>query len=126
MQRVENMTESALTLAEKARKAVFTHRTLFDNEPAHSYAAELVKNLAPHLQRVFFVSSGSEAVEVAMKLLSTIFLYSWREIPNPVHLPHSLLSRFAHGCIGTDLLCSARNSRSIERPFPPKSGKGAA
>ncbi len=60
-------------LAEQARKAVFAYRTQFENEPAHRYSAELVKNLAPHLQRVFFVSSGSEAVESAMKLCRQYF-----------------------------------------------------
>ncbi len=60
-------------LAEQARKAVFAYRTQFENEPAHRYSAELVKYLAPHLQRVFFVSSGSEAVESAMKLCRQYF-----------------------------------------------------
>ena len=60
-------------LAEQARKAVFAYRTQFENEPAHRYAAELVKHMAPHLQRVFFVSSGSEAVESAMKLCRQYF-----------------------------------------------------
>ena len=60
-------------LADQARKAVFAYRTQFENEPAHRYAAELVGHLAPHLQRVFFVSSGSEAVESAMKLCRQYF-----------------------------------------------------
>lgn len=60
-------------LAEQARKAVFAYRTQFENEPAHRYAAELVKHLPPHLQRIFFVSSGSEAVESAMKLCRQYF-----------------------------------------------------
>ncbi len=60
-------------LADQARKAVFAYRTQFENEPAHRYAAELAKNLAPHLQRIFFVSSGSEAVEAAIKLCRQYF-----------------------------------------------------
>lgn len=60
-------------LADQARKAVFAYRTQFENEPAHRYAAELVTHLAPHLQRIFYVSSGSEAVESAIKLCRQYF-----------------------------------------------------
>jgi adenosylmethionine-8-amino-7-oxononanoate aminotransferase len=60
-------------LADQARRAVFAYRTQFENEPAHRYAGELVKHLAPHLQRIFFVSSGSEAVESAIKLCRQYF-----------------------------------------------------
>lgn len=60
-------------LADQARRAVFAYRTQFENEPAHRYAAALVKHLAPHLQRIFFVSSGSEAVESAIKLCRQYF-----------------------------------------------------
>jgi adenosylmethionine-8-amino-7-oxononanoate aminotransferase len=60
-------------LADQARKAVFAYRTQFENDPAHCYAAGLVKHLAPHLQRIFFVSSGSEAVESAIKLCRQYF-----------------------------------------------------
>jgi adenosylmethionine-8-amino-7-oxononanoate aminotransferase len=60
-------------LADQARRAVFAYRTQFENEPAHRYAAALVRHLAPHLQRIFFVSSGSEAVESAIKLCRQYF-----------------------------------------------------
>ena len=60
-------------LAEQARKAVFAYRTQFENEPAHRLAAALVEHLAPHLQRIYFVSSGSEAVEAAIKLCRQYF-----------------------------------------------------
>ncbi|MDT8366242.1 MAG: aminotransferase class III-fold pyridoxal phosphate-dependent enzyme, partial [bacterium] len=60
-------------LTEQAHNAVFAYRTQFENEPAHRYSAELMKSLAPHLQRVFFVSSGSEAVESAIKLCRQYF-----------------------------------------------------
>jgi adenosylmethionine-8-amino-7-oxononanoate aminotransferase len=63
----------ARRLADQARQAVFAYRTQFENAPAHRYAAALVKHLAPHLQRIFFVSSGSEAVEAAMKLCRQYF-----------------------------------------------------
>ncbi len=60
-------------LADQARRAVFAYRTQFENEPAHRYAASLAEHLPPHLQRIFFVSSGSEAVESAMKLCRQYF-----------------------------------------------------
>lgn len=60
-------------LADQARKAVFAYRTQFENEPAHRYAAALVEQLAPHLRRIYFVSSGSEAVEAAIKLCRQYF-----------------------------------------------------
>jgi len=55
-------------IAEQARKVFFSYRTQFENEPAHRLAAKLVHGSAEHLSRVFYVSSGSEAVEAAMKL----------------------------------------------------------
>lgn len=55
-------------IAEQARKVFFSYRTQFENEPAHKLAAKLVHGSAEHLTRVFYVSSGSEAVEAAMKL----------------------------------------------------------
>lgn len=46
----------------------FTYRTQFENEPANELA-ELLAQLSPReVNRVFFVNSGSEAVESAIKL----------------------------------------------------------
>ena len=53
---------------EQAKQGFFCYRTQFENVPAHSLAQKLVENSMPHLNRVFFVSSGSEAVESALKL----------------------------------------------------------
>lgn len=60
-------------MAEQAGRAAFAYRTQFENEPANQYANALVEQLAPHLQRLFFVSSGSEAVETAIKLCRQYF-----------------------------------------------------
>jgi adenosylmethionine-8-amino-7-oxononanoate aminotransferase len=51
-------------IAEQSRRTFFAYRTQFENEPAH----RLAEISAPGLNRSFFVSSGSEAVEAAMKL----------------------------------------------------------
>ncbi len=55
-------------VAEQAQKTYFAYRLHFENEPAARLSELLVQNLAPHLNRVYFVSGGSEAVESAMKL----------------------------------------------------------
>ena len=53
---------------EQAKQTFFCYRTQFENEAAHRLAKKLVDLSAPHLNRVFYVSSGSEAVESALKL----------------------------------------------------------
>lgn len=49
-------------------KIAFTYRQQFENKPANELAELLVKLAPPELSRVFFVNSGSEAVEAAIKL----------------------------------------------------------
>ncbi|NMM43303.1 aspartate aminotransferase family protein [Rhodospirillaceae bacterium KN72] len=49
-------------------KATFGYRLHFENEPAERLADETVKRMPPGLDRVFFVSGGSEAVESCIKL----------------------------------------------------------
>lgn len=57
----------------QARSTFFAYRMHFENEPALKLAGELISHSAPHLNRVFYVSSGSEAVESAMKLCRQYF-----------------------------------------------------
>ena len=47
----------------------FSYRTQFENQPAIDLANSIVERTNNKLDRVFFVSSGSEAVESAMKLI---------------------------------------------------------
>jgi len=63
----------AEAVARQAKKVFFAYRTQFENEPAVRLAGELVEQAAPHLDRVFFVSGGSEAVESAMKICRQYF-----------------------------------------------------
>ncbi|MEZ5991834.1 MAG: aminotransferase class III-fold pyridoxal phosphate-dependent enzyme [Planctomycetota bacterium] len=53
---------------DQLNKIAFTYRQQFENKPANDLAELLVKLSPPELNRVFFVNSGSEAVEAAMKL----------------------------------------------------------
>jgi adenosylmethionine-8-amino-7-oxononanoate aminotransferase len=58
----------AAAVAKQAQSTFFAYRLHFENKPALELAQKLVSQAAPHLNRVFFVSGGSEAVETAMKL----------------------------------------------------------
>jgi adenosylmethionine-8-amino-7-oxononanoate aminotransferase len=49
-------------------KATFLYRLHFENQPAEDLARRLVGHMPEGLDKVFFVSGGSEAVESALKL----------------------------------------------------------
>ena len=55
-------------LAAQSRQVTFAYRTQFENRPAIDLANALVAQLDGALDRVFFVSGGSEAIETAYKL----------------------------------------------------------
>ena len=55
-------------IVRQAKSSFFAYRLHFENKPALQLAEKLVAHTAPHLNRVFYVSGGSEAVETAMKL----------------------------------------------------------
>ncbi len=52
---------------QQAESGFFAYRTQFNNVPSIELAHKLVDHSAPHLNRVFYVSGGSEAMEAAMK-----------------------------------------------------------
>lgn len=52
----------------QAEKVAFAYRTQFENRPAMDLARKLADHLSQGLDRTFFVSGGSEAVETAIKL----------------------------------------------------------
>ena len=61
-------------IREQTDKLAFAHTSFFSNEPAEALAARLA-DLAPDgVNRVYFVSSGSEAVEAAIKLARQYFV----------------------------------------------------
>ncbi|MGA1792602.1 MAG: aspartate aminotransferase family protein [Thermoplasmatota archaeon] len=55
-------------LKEQAEKLAYTHMSTFTNEPVLRLSAELIKLLPRRLNRVYFASGGSEAVETCLKL----------------------------------------------------------
>jgi len=100
-------------VAEQSRKTFFAYRLHFENQPAQDLAQALVEHSAAHLDRVFFVSGGSEAVETAMKLCRQYF-YNRKEGSR-----HLFISRWPayHGCtLGALALTSYA---PLEAPFRP-------
>lgn len=61
-------------MLEQLDRVAFTYRTQFENGPAVELSQALVDLTAGELEKVFFVSSGSEAVESAQKLARQYFV----------------------------------------------------
>jgi adenosylmethionine-8-amino-7-oxononanoate aminotransferase len=68
--------EIAAAIAEQLSKVAFTYRTQFTNQPAEDLARRLASLTPGDLDWAFFVSSGSEATEFAMRAA----LGYWREV----------------------------------------------
>jgi len=49
-------------------RTTFAYRLHFENEPAEALARELAARMPAHMERIFFCSGGSEAVESCLKL----------------------------------------------------------
>jgi hypothetical protein len=60
--------ELADAMADQAAKVAYAHPTMFTSRPAELYAEALAEVLPLPHPRFFFLSSGSEAVETAIKL----------------------------------------------------------
>jgi len=52
----------------------FAHTSFFTNEPMETLAEELIRHAPAGLDKVYFVSGGSEAVEAALKLARQYFV----------------------------------------------------
>jgi hypothetical protein len=60
--------EIADAMAEQARRVAYVNGTAFTTDAAEQLAAELAATLPGDLDHLYFLSSGSEAVEAALKL----------------------------------------------------------
>lgn len=100
-------------IQKQAQKTYFAYRLHFESQPILDYSKALVDNSAEHLDRVFFVSGGSEAVESAIKLCRQYFYDSNQGSR------HIFISRVPsyHGCtVGTLALTAYA---PLEAPFRP-------
>ncbi len=65
--------EITARISEQLQKLAFAHTGFFTSEPAERLADLLIKHAPGNLDRVYFVSGGSEAVEAAIKLARQYF-----------------------------------------------------
>lgn len=61
-------------IKDQVDRIAFAHTGFFTSEPAEQLASLLIKHAPGDLDRVYFVSGGSEAVEAALKLARQYFL----------------------------------------------------
>lgn len=66
--------EVRAAIREQADRLAFAHTSFFTNEPMEALAEELVRHAPPGIERVYFVSGGSEAMEAALKLARQYFV----------------------------------------------------
>jgi adenosylmethionine-8-amino-7-oxononanoate aminotransferase len=71
--------EITRAIDEQLSRVAFTYRTQFTNEPAEALAKRLTRRAPGDLDWAFFVSSGSEATEFAMRAA----IGYWREVGRP-------------------------------------------
>lgn len=61
-------TDVQAAIAKQSQTLAFAHTGFFTNEPAERLAARLVEHAQEGIEKVYFVSGGSEAVETALKM----------------------------------------------------------
>ncbi len=96
--------EIAEAVAEQMRKVAYVNGTAFTNEPAEALAAELRRLNPKGLDFAYFLSSGSEAVEAALKLSRQY----WVETGKPGK--HKIIAR-TPGYHGNTLLALSASAR---------------
>jgi adenosylmethionine-8-amino-7-oxononanoate aminotransferase len=79
--------EIIAAIKQQADRLEFAHTSFFTSEPAEALADTLIANAPGQLDRVYFVSGGSEAIEAALKLARQYFL----EIGQPSR--HRIIAR---------------------------------
>lgn len=91
-------------MAEQAARIGYVNGTAFTSEPVEALAAELARRLPPPLDRLYFLCSGSEAVEAALKLARQ----HWVEVGRPAKHRILALTPAYHGNTLLALSASAR------------------
>lgn len=105
--------EIAEAVAAQLRRLAYVNGTAFTNVPAEELAAELRTLNPPGLDYAYFLSSGSEAVEAALKLARQ----HWVESGRPGK--HKLIAR-APGYHGNTLLALSASARGhYKKTFGP-------
>lgn len=99
--------EIAAVMQRQAEQVAFTFRTQFTNEPAEELARRLTAVAPGDLNHAFFVSSGSEAAEHAMR----VALHIWRERGQPGKVKVLGRERSYHGMTMGALSMSGHNAR---------------
>ncbi len=66
--------EIVASIAQQLKRLEFAHSGFFSSEPAEQLADLLIQHAPGDLDRVYFISGGSEAVEAAIKLARQYFL----------------------------------------------------
>lgn len=94
----------AAAMAEQASHVAYVNGTMFTTDPVEQLAAELAATLPGDLDHVYFLSSGSEAVEAALKLARQY----WVERGRPEKRKILALSAAYHGNTLLALSASAR------------------
>lgn len=100
-------------MRKQAEAVTFAYRTQFENQPAHDLAEALTAQLSQSLERVFYVSGGSEAVEAAIKLARQYHLATG----SPAR--HKIISRFPSYHGSTLGALGATGYSPLNEPFQP-------
>ena len=98
------VTEIGAAMAEQAARVAYLNWTAFTNEPVEALADELARLALGDLDKFYFLGSGSEAVEAALKLARQY----WVEVGKPTK--HKIIALFPayHGNTLLALSASAR------------------
>lgn len=102
--------EIADALAAQARKVAYVSGTTFTTDPVEELASELTALSPGDLDKIYFLGSGSEAVEAALKLARQY----WVESGKPAK--RKLLA-FSPGYHGNTMLALAASAREHYRHF---------
>lgn len=98
-------------MIQQAGQVTFAHTSQFTSAPAERLALKLAQYAPPGLNRVFFVSGGSEAVESAFK---TAFQYHYERGKNKKHKIVSVCPSYHGGTLGA---LSATCREDMRKPY---------